>query len=110
MNRTSSAPANPPALSMWTSDCPEAVECFRRTSFLSRLRARLPLWLGGRPLHELSWGRSKGGLTSITSSSPLTLESQVRLARFKGRVGEVEALTHRLAVSKNDSVNIKRVS
>lgn len=94
--------------SMWINDCPEAVAYYRRTSVWARLRARLPVWLGGQPLYTLTPGDSKQGLTALRSTA-LSLISQRALARNIGRTGEVDRLTRRIAETQRAQSRIKRV-
>lgn len=108
MNHHNLAKKVNPAPSMWINDCPQALEYYRRTGLWAKLRARLPAWVGGRPVHTLTPERTRHALTCLTSTA-LSLESQRRLAGSKGRTREVERLTLRIAQSKVAQSKIKRV-
>lgn len=95
--------------SMWISDHPQATAYFRSTTLWARMLARLPGWLGGRPLHSVTVGAAKGPLTSHTSTA-LPLETQLLLARGKGLTEEVEILQQRIEQSKSAAARIRRVA
>lgn len=95
--------------SMWINDHPQATAYFRSTTLWARLLARLPGWLGGRPLHSVTMSAVKGPLTSHTSTA-LPLRTQLLLARGKGLTDEVQALEQRIAQSGAATARIRRVA
>ena len=87
------------------------VEYLRSTSWHGKLRARLPIWLGGRPASasDSESKTSKGGLVSYETGE-LSLFAKLQLAETNGRKTEAASIKKRMLEIKEARAKIRRVS